>query len=167
MISPTEWQRERHIRRTLRALARQRVAMVLQPGNVFVVERAIPNDEDSLAALRTGHMRGWVEPMFDEAIPQGRVPLPGMPITFDQARPVYRLTDSGWAVIRRSLVESRVQQVGEVQVDLLLRPVEGLGAQFTLARLSIVMVGFPQRQHVSHSSVNRSLEYSVVNPRGC
>ena len=47
-------------------------------------------------------MRGWAEPMFDEAIPQGRVPPSGMPIAFDREAPVYRLTDSGWAVIRRS-----------------------------------------------------------------
>lgn len=102
MISVTEWRRERHIRRTLRALARQRVAMVLQPGNVFVVERAIPDDEDTLAAIRTCHMRGWVEPMFDGAIPHGRVPPPGAPLAFDRSQPVYRLTDSGWAVIHRS-----------------------------------------------------------------
>lgn len=102
MISVTEWRRERHIRRTLRALARQRVAMVLQPGNVFVVERAAPDDEDTLAAIRTCHMRGWVEPMFDGAIPHGRVPPPGTPPAFDRSQPVYRLTDSGWAVIHRS-----------------------------------------------------------------
>ena len=106
--------RERHIRRTLRALARQRVAMVLQPGNVFVIERAIPDDEDTLAALRTCHMRGWVEPMFEEAVPQGRVPPPGRPITFDHTRPIYRLTDSGWAVIRRS------QELGILSIVLAL-----------------------------------------------
>jgi hypothetical protein len=33
MISRAEWQRERHVGRTLRAVARQRVAMALQPGD--------------------------------------------------------------------------------------------------------------------------------------
>lgn len=100
----TEWRRERTIRRTLRGLARQRVAVVLQPGNVFVIERAIDDDEDTLAALQTCFMRGWVEPMYDEPIPVGRLPpsmrieqpLPG------QERMQYRLTDSGWSAINRS-----------------------------------------------------------------
>ena len=69
-----EYQRERHIRRVLRKLARQRVAMVLQPGNVLVIEREVGHDPDTLAALQTCHMRGWVEPMFDQAIPQGTLP---------------------------------------------------------------------------------------------
>ena len=69
--------------------------MVLQPGNVFVVERAIPDDEYTTAALQTCHMRGWVEPMYDEAVPTGAVPQPGKAITLDGAQVQYRLTDSG------------------------------------------------------------------------
>jgi hypothetical protein len=78
------------------------VVLIDPLGNGFVVERAIPDDEDTLAALRTCHMRGWVEPMFDEAIPQGRLPPSGMPIGFDRTALYYRLTDSGWNAINRS-----------------------------------------------------------------
>ena len=100
-----KYRRERNIRRLLRKLARQRVALVLQPGNVLVIERAIGHDPETLAALQTCHMRGWVEPMFDQAIPQGTL-LPNGDIPtappFDRANPIYRLTDSGWSVINRS-----------------------------------------------------------------
>ena len=49
---------ERTIRRTLRKLAKQRIRMVLQPGNAWVIDRAITHDDDTQAALLTGQMRG-------------------------------------------------------------------------------------------------------------
>ena len=51
---------ERQVRQTLRRLARQRVAFILQPENVWVVERAVSEDEgkDVAAALRTCQLRG-------------------------------------------------------------------------------------------------------------
>lgn len=42
-----DWKEERAIRRMLRKLARQRVALVLQPGNVRVIERALMHDENT------------------------------------------------------------------------------------------------------------------------
>jgi hypothetical protein len=42
-----DFRREATIRRTLRALARQRVAIVLQPGNVWVIEKAIEENSDT------------------------------------------------------------------------------------------------------------------------
>ncbi len=52
---------ERDIRRTLKSLSRQRVALVLQPGNVWVIERAVEDNEQTDAALKTAYMRGWVK----------------------------------------------------------------------------------------------------------
>ena len=69
----TDLTREHRIRRTLRGLARQRVALILQPGNVFVVEKVLESaDKDNVADLQTCLTRGWVEVMHD-AIPRGRL----------------------------------------------------------------------------------------------
>src|SRR5258706_11066690 len=88
---------------TLRGLARQRVVGVLTPGNVWVVERALQRDDDVRAALATCQMRGWVE-VAEESIPHGPLGSDGTlsdPI-FHGNEPTYRLTEGGWAVIRRS-----------------------------------------------------------------
>lgn len=95
---------EQRIGRTLRRLSRQRVALILQPGDVWVVERAISHDSETEAHLRTCQLRGWVEPVSN-AVPSGRLTdkgglSPGG--LFDNIRPIYRLTDSGWAAINRS-----------------------------------------------------------------
>jgi hypothetical protein len=85
-------------------MARQRVGMILQPGNVWVIERAVPAGERTAAALRTCHLRGWVE-IVENAMPagdltsDGRIPDGQL---FTRAEPMYRLTDSGWGVIHRS-----------------------------------------------------------------
>lgn len=98
----SSWKRERAIRKVLRALARQRVAVVLQPGNVWVVENAATQTDETEAALRTCHMRGWVELVADaipsaELGPDGRLP-PG----WTKEGPMYRLTDGGWNAINRT-----------------------------------------------------------------
>lgn len=97
-----DWSRERAIRKTLRKLSRQRVALILQPGDVWVVENAIGHDDDTEAALRTCHLRGWVEPVADavpmgDLTPEGQLP-PGSLTT----RPCYRLTEGGWAALNRA-----------------------------------------------------------------
>lgn len=96
---------ERAIRRVLRQLARQRLAMVLQPGNAWVIETSVSRDDESNNALLTCYLRGWAEPL-DQAVPFGEVPLDGRfaddkPI-FTQMAQMYRLTDSGWAVVNRA-----------------------------------------------------------------
>ncbi len=69
----THWRREWRIRTTLRALARQRVALILQPGNAWVIENAVSDqDDDTASATRTCFMRGWVEPLAD-AVPTGKL----------------------------------------------------------------------------------------------
>lgn len=96
--------RERQVRATLRKLSKQRVAVVLQPHGVWVVEKAVPDTEDNAAALKTCFMRGWVEPL-ENAVPTGDLAADGsLPRgrLFTRATTLYRLTDSGWAVINRT-----------------------------------------------------------------
>ncbi len=96
--------REHHIRKTLRGLARQRVAIILQPGNVWVIERA-PREFDGIEeALRTCDLRGWVEPI-ENAIPHGKLTPNGrLPEgeLFTGEKSVYRLTEAGWSALNRS-----------------------------------------------------------------
>ena len=95
--------REVGIKHVLRCLSRQRVAMVLE-GNVWVIEKAVMSDPKTDAILLTCWMRGWVEPI-EKAMPNGKLTKEGgLPPgqLFDSVGPLYRLTDSGWTVIRRS-----------------------------------------------------------------
>lgn len=98
--------REYSIYKTLKALSKQRVALILQPGNVWVIEKAIPDSEKKEENLRTCHLRGWVEPI-ENAIPKGNLTpdgkLPSGDI-FTKKAPLYRLTDSGWNAIHRTYV---------------------------------------------------------------
>ena len=98
------FKRELRIRRALRALARQRVAVILQPGSVWVVEKAptgIPHFDVSIC---TCILRGWVS-ILHEAIPNAELGsdgyLPTGPM-FTVKAPVYRLTEAGWLAIHRS-----------------------------------------------------------------
>lgn len=96
--------RERQIRKALRAIARQRVAMVLEPGNVVVVENSPSNDEWFDAAARSCLIRGWVA-VLHEAIPTGQVRFDGATLVFPEVivpTTHYRLTEAGWAVLNRT-----------------------------------------------------------------
>ncbi len=96
--------KEWRIRRVLRKLSKQRLALILQPGNVWVVERAVEDNVFTDMALKTCFLRGWAEPL-ENAIPTGNLTpdgkLPNAQI-FDRVKPLYRLTDSGWNVVHRS-----------------------------------------------------------------
>jgi len=98
--------REYSIYRTLKALSKQRVALIVRPGNVWVIEKAQPDLEEKEENLRTCHLRGWVEPIKN-AIPKGNLnpdgSLPSGELFTEQA-PLYRLTDSGWNAIHRTNV---------------------------------------------------------------
>ena len=98
--------REYSIYQTLKALSKQRVALILQPGNVWVIEKSIPDSVEKKENLRTCHLRGWVEPI-ENAIPKGKLEpdgsLPSGDIFTEQV-PLYRLTDSGWNAIHRTHV---------------------------------------------------------------
>jgi hypothetical protein len=96
---------EKLIRHTLKRLARQRIALVFQPGNVWVIERAVEDDnEDVDAALKSAYLRGWVEPI-QNAVPKGKLGPGGQLPTgalFERIGALWRLTDAGWAVINRN-----------------------------------------------------------------
>ncbi len=100
----TNWKRERNVRKVLGGLARQRVAIVLQPGNVWIVENALQRDENAEASLATCLMRGWVEPLHED-MPVGdldpnnlSLPLP----PFTRRETSLRLTEGGWAALNRA-----------------------------------------------------------------
>jgi hypothetical protein len=92
------------IHRILRRLSKQRVELVLQPGNVWVIGEAVPDNEENDALLMTCHMRGWVEPLKD-SVPKGRLNPDGTFLNgqlFQSQGPLWKLTDSGWSAINRS-----------------------------------------------------------------
>jgi hypothetical protein len=95
---------DRTVDRTLRKLAKQRVRLILQPGDYWVIDSAIPQDDDTQAALLTCHMRGWIEPLH-HAVPSAQLTKDGsLPrnINFEKLETFYRLTSAGWSVIHRS-----------------------------------------------------------------
>jgi hypothetical protein len=98
----TTRQRERAIKRALRKIAQQRVATILQPGNVLVIECAPTQLEASAEILHTCHLRGWLE-VIDHAVPTTTLSADGrIPEAFlrnPERRPSYRLTEAGWHVI--------------------------------------------------------------------
>jgi hypothetical protein len=95
---------ERTVERTLRNLSKQRVRVVLQPGNYLVIDCAIKRDDETEAALQTCQMRGWVEVLHQA--PSAQLPatgqLPANFPNFEKTETFYRLTSAGWSVIHRS-----------------------------------------------------------------
>lgn len=90
--------KEYQIRKTLRRLARQRVIEARQ--DVWIVDNLLGKDDDTMMALNTCLMRGWVEDMpisVQQASPQGNARHFSV-----RTAPAYRPTDSGWAVINRT-----------------------------------------------------------------
>lgn len=78
--------------------------MILQPGNVWVIECAPSDLPYQQEALNTCLMRGWVE-MLHDAVPKGEITPDGRPDlnrSFKRSAPIYRLTDAGWGVINRT-----------------------------------------------------------------
>jgi hypothetical protein len=97
------WRRERRIRSVLRKIARQRIALILQPGNVLVMELALQRNDDVEADLQTCLMRGWVE-ILHPSLPTGEITddlrLPDGDM-FTSRQTHYRLTEAGWAALNR------------------------------------------------------------------
>ncbi len=94
---------ELKVQKVLKKIAKQRVALILQPGNVPVIERAIGSDEETQAIILTAQIRGWVE-VLHEDMPTGKVDENGYfnkAQPFDKLETYWKLTDSGWAVIQR------------------------------------------------------------------
>lgn len=97
----TGWKRERLIRRILKKLSGQRVVGIF-PGDILVIEKSIKWTEGTTEALRTCHLRGWVE-VVKEAVPHGELTPEGkLPSNLVQRiEPSYRLTEAGWNAIHR------------------------------------------------------------------
>lgn len=98
--------REYTIYKTLQLLSKQRVALILQPGNVLVIEKSIPETDQNLENIQTCLMRGWVE-ILHESVLSGQLKSDGsLPDGnwFQNEKPIYRLTDSGWNAIHRTHV---------------------------------------------------------------
>ena len=96
--------RERNVRRVLRSLAGHRVVVVSKPGNIWVIENAPTNLPDMDEAICTCLLRGWIE-VLHEAVPKGQLTAAGLPdlaTGFSGQGTLYRVTDSGWAVINQT-----------------------------------------------------------------
>jgi hypothetical protein len=128
--------RERQVRRALRAIARQRVVMVLNPGGVQVVEKSPPNQEWFEVGIRTCHIRGWVE-VLHESLPTGSIQMQGRtPLLPAEMTPMthYRITEGGWAVLNRSH--------GWVMATFVT---SGFGLVAGLASLAVDLLSLPAR----------------------
>jgi hypothetical protein len=78
--------------------------MVLQPGNVWVIEKALKRDENAEAALMTCYMRGRAEPI-EPSIPAGDLTAdPTLPpdLAFTKNEVIFRLTEGGWSALNRA-----------------------------------------------------------------
>jgi hypothetical protein len=95
--------REYSIYKTLKLLARQRVGMVLQPGNVWVIENSMPMTETNEENIQTCLMRGWIE-VLRESVPTQQLPADGnlRNVSAVTSQHIYRLTDGGWNTIHRT-----------------------------------------------------------------
>ncbi|WP_152598511.1 hypothetical protein [Acinetobacter sp. HR7] len=76
---------------------------MIGPNNIWIVENVpkLPNKQE---ALNTCLIRGWVE-IIDNAVPTGELnedTFTHPESTFSHYSAIYRITDSGWAVINRT-----------------------------------------------------------------
>jgi len=98
--------REYQIRRILRKISKQRVALILKPGDVWVIEKALKTDEKVEAYVATCLMRGWIE-ILENSVPSRDLTKDGqllnIPLNklFNETKNIYKITDSGWSVINR------------------------------------------------------------------
>ncbi len=99
-----DWKRERQIWKVLKGLARQRVAVVLQPGGIQVIEKALKRGSDTEALLAICNMRGWVEVMHD-SMPVGDIDpnnISNDSLAFTRTETIYKLTEGGWSALNRA-----------------------------------------------------------------
>ncbi|MDO8909509.1 MAG: hypothetical protein Q7W55_13545 [Pseudohongiella sp.] len=95
--------RERSIYKTLKALSKQRVGMVIQPENHWVIEYAMPHTPQNEENIQTCLMRGWVE-ILHQSVPTEHIPVDFNLQNIEDLgeNHVYRLTDGGWNAIYRT-----------------------------------------------------------------
>ena len=102
----THLKREYSIYKTLTCISKQRVVLLLQPRNAWVMEKALPNTDQNQANIRTCMIRGWVD-LLHESVPSTNIDnnygLSKEP-EFNNNENIYKLTDSGWNAIHRTHV---------------------------------------------------------------
>jgi hypothetical protein len=102
-----DWIVEYRTRKALKKIARQRVAMILNPGGIWVIEKALIKNDETEAAISTCLMRGWID-IHDNSVKMCQLnPDGSLPENFKgklQNDKLYKVTDSGWRVIKREQV---------------------------------------------------------------
>jgi hypothetical protein len=96
--------RERQVRKALRAIASQRVAMWDPQREMIVLEKSPSREEWFELGVRTALIRGWVQ-VLHEHLPTGQVTFQGKDPIFPRSASLmthYKLTEGGWAVLNRS-----------------------------------------------------------------
>lgn len=87
-------------------IAKQRVALVLIPGDIWVIENSLIIDNNFEAEVATCLMRGWIDILeksirFGQLTKNGKLPNKSLDKLFNETGNIYRITESGWAVINR------------------------------------------------------------------
>lgn len=102
----THLKREYSIYKTLTCISKQRVVLFLQPGNAWVIEKALPDADQNQANIRTCMIRGWVD-LLRESIPSTNIDNNydlSKALDLNRKEDIYKLTDSGWNAIHRTHV---------------------------------------------------------------
>ncbi len=102
----THLKREYSIYKTLSRISKQRVVSVFQPGNAWVIEKALPDTEQNQANIGTCMIRGWVD-ILHESIPTTDIGNDyglSKGLESNNNKDIYKLTDSGWNAIHRTHV---------------------------------------------------------------
>jgi hypothetical protein len=90
---------EAQVKSALTALAQQRVRLIVQPGNVWIVDRSPVHTQEFNSAIATAMIRGWVTTIAN-AVPSAQLgPNGELPSGFSGVEPIYQLTSAGWDAI--------------------------------------------------------------------
>ena len=102
----THFKREYSIYKTLSRISKQRVVLVLQPENAWVIEKALQNTDQIQANIRTCMIRGWVDLLHESVQSTNIDDNYGLSkgFEFNNIQDIYKLTDSGWNAIHRTHV---------------------------------------------------------------
>ena len=102
----TDLKREYSIYKTLTRISKQRVVLLLEQGNTWVVEQALLDTSQNQANITTCIIRGWVD-LLHESVPSTNIDNNyGLTkrLEFNNNQDIYKLTDSGWNAIHRTHV---------------------------------------------------------------
>ena len=102
----TDLKREYSIYKTLTRISKQRVVLLLEQGNTWVVEHALQDTSQNQANIRTCIIRGWIG-LLHESVPSTNIDNNyglSKRLEFNNNQDIYKLTDSGWNAIHRTHV---------------------------------------------------------------